>query len=134
MEINITSFFNAGANPKDYSASCAELGDNAGSITWQNALSDADMPEYQFINTEEKRKAFARYVCELGFSEDAFKFSPLQLNALFIQLISGDLRETCAYDDAARTMDWEQYEIDCKAGQWSGNLFRATDGQIYYQF
>ena len=37
MEINITQFYND-ANPATYSASVAELGENAGRITWDNAM------------------------------------------------------------------------------------------------
>jgi hypothetical protein len=129
MEINITQFF-GNALPHLYSASQVELGNNAALITWNNAR----QADFNFIDTDEKRKAFAQHVCEMGFSEDAFKFSPIELNALFIQLISGDLREACAFDESTNTMDWGQYEKDSAAGQCSGNLFKADDGQVYYQF
>ena len=40
MQINITRFFNE-ACPRDYSASAAEIGENAGADTWRAACDDS---------------------------------------------------------------------------------------------
>ena len=131
MEINITDFFE-NARPKHYSASCHELGDKAADITWTRAMESP----YNYIDTEGKRAEFRAYVKTFGDWDqtEIDAWSHTELNALFIQLISGDMREACAYDDETGTMDWEQYEKDSKAGQCGGNLFRGVDGQVWYQF
>ena len=52
MDIDITEFFN-NAEPFEYSASAAELGDNAGRITWQNACN----AEFALLNKEDEKDA-----------------------------------------------------------------------------
>ena len=52
MNIDITTFFTE-ASPRDYSASAAELGQDAGRITWAHAIEDA--PEYDHLDTQRRR-------------------------------------------------------------------------------
>jgi hypothetical protein len=59
VEIDITDFFDQCA-PMDYSASVAEIGQNAGPDTWRAACDDA--PEWNLLNTEEKRDAWREFV------------------------------------------------------------------------
>lgn len=91
-EINITRFYNEAA-PMDYSASIAEIGSDAGPSTWRAALDDA--PNYNMLDTDDKREAFRTYVKSFGAWEDEeiAAWSDLDLNALFIQMVSGDMRE-----------------------------------------
>lgn len=131
MEIDITDFFNECA-PMDYSASRAEIGDNAGADTWRAACEAA--PEWPLLDTEEKRQAFRDHVRDFGAwsDEEIAGWSDDELTALLIQLIAGDIREA-GLDTTAP--DWEQYEKDCEAGQASGRLYggpMSTDGRIYY--
>lgn len=127
MEINITKFFNE-ARPRDYSASCAEIGQDAGRITWRAACDDS--AEYMLIDTDEKRDTFHAHVRGFGaWSDDEINaWSDIELNALFIQLVSADIRESGL--DAG--IDWPEYYEQAEHGTVSGNLFRADDGQIYY--
>ena len=62
MELNITEFWNT-ADPFNYSASVAELGDNAGKITWNNARN----ADYQLLKTEDEREAFLDDLEIIGF-------------------------------------------------------------------
>jgi hypothetical protein len=128
MEINITSFFN-NARHADYSASVAEIGDNAGTITWRNALEDS--PKWNLLDTEEKRDAFREYVKGFGaWSDDEIAgWSNVELNALFVQFVAGDVRE--GFERDADNL-WENYYTLCEEGRVSGNLFRDDNGQIYY--
>lgn len=91
MEINITRFYNEAA-PMDYSASVAEIGPDAGPSTWRAALDDA--PDYNMLDTDDKREAFRTYVKSFGAWEDEeiAAWTDLDLNALFIQMVSGDMR------------------------------------------
>ncbi len=92
MEVNITQFFNE-ACPRDYSASVAEIGNNAGKATWEAA--NEDSAEYMLIDTDEKRDALRQHVRGFGaWSDDEIAaWTDIELNALFIQLVSGDMRE-----------------------------------------
>ena len=120
MEINITQFYND-ANPATYSASVAELGDNAGRITWDNALGAPVL-----LDTPDKLGAMRAWAIGMGAWESAWvnAWNDVELNALFIQRVSGDIREMDG-------MSWEEYQELSEAGQVSGALFEA-DGQIYY--
>lgn len=128
MELNITRFFRA-AEPSDYSASIAEIGRDAGRVTWQAACDDAD--DYALLDTEEKREAFKAFIHGFGAWSDAevALWSHTELNALCIQFIAGDIRE--AGLDSAEP-DWAEYEAGAQAGRYAGRLFLGIDGEVYY--
>jgi len=128
MELNITHFFND-ATPMDYSASVAEIGNDAARATWQAAIDDSD--DYPMLDSDEKREEFRRYVKGFGaWSENETRaWSDQELNALLIQMISGDMREA-GLDQSEP--DWDQYQIDSEDGRISGNIFRGGDSNIFY--
>ncbi len=128
MEINITSFVQ-NEDPFEYSASVMERGENAGQETWNNAKNMAPV----LLDTEDKIEALRKYVKDFGAwdDEEIASWDDNECNALFIQLISGDMREASMLD--IDDFDWDQYEKDASAGRISGNISRADDGQIYYQ-
>jgi hypothetical protein len=123
MEINITQFFND-CNPCNYSASVMELGQNAGKVTWNNAL----YADLTLLDTPEKLQAMRDWARASGGwnTEEIAAWSDNELNALFIQLIAGDMREN-------GSDSWPEYEALSQAGQVSGCLFEGVDGEIYYQ-
>ena len=122
MEINITKFFNNAA-PMDYSASIAEIGDDAGPATWRAANEDSE--DYFMLDTDEKRDAFRNHVKGFGaWSDDEIAvWSDIELNALFIQMVSGDMREG-GLDE--RPVDWEAYKEQCEQGNCSGNIYGGS--------
>lgn len=128
MELNITKFFSE-ACPKDYSASVAEIGNNAGVATYQAAKDDSE--EFFMLDTEEKKGAFREHVKGFGAweAEEIAAWNDTELNALLIQMISGDIREGDLDDFEP---DWEDYEKRSEAGNVSGRLFKGDDGQVYY--
>ena len=128
MEINITEFFND-AEPSHYAASCMELGDDAGAITWQNALEAAD--DFMLIDDDEKREALREHIRAFGAWEDdeIANGDHAELNALFIQMVSGDIRETGVDVDS---WDWGAYEQASRNGQIGSTLFPDDDGNVYY--
>lgn len=91
IDIDISRFIREAA-PMDYSASVAEIGANAGRDTWNAAMEDA--PDYNLLNTDEQREEFRAHIRGFGAWSDAeiAAWSDTELNALFIQLISGDIR------------------------------------------
>ena len=133
MELNITEAFNAIA-PRDYSASVAEIGANAGPDTWRAAVEDS--PEYMLLDTGDKREAFKAHIRGFGAwdEEEIAAWSDVELNALFLQMIAGDMRE--ADLRAGMTAEeWQAYQEATEAGQCAGNIFGgplSTDGEIYY--
>lgn len=132
MEIEITKFFKEAA-PMDYSASVAEIGDNAGQATWQATWQAAceDAPDYNFLNTDDKRQEFRDYVEDFGAwdSGEIAAWSDVELNALFIQMVAGDIREA---DLDQENPDWAQYGQDASDGRISGRMFPTDDGKVYY--
>lgn len=125
MEIDITDFFNQCA-PMDYSASRAELGDSAGADTWRAACDDA--PDYNMLDTDEKRQAFRDHIDGYGAWSDneITAFSDLELNALLMQFIAGYIREA---DLDGTATDWEAYESDDNLAH---NIGLGYDGRVYY--
>ena len=130
MEINITRFFNE-ANPRKYSASRMELGDNAGRITWNNAVNDS--PEYMFVTAENREEFEAHFRSYGAWSEEEIAaWSDQELNALFLQDVSAEIRE---FNDLAEG-DWQEWEELCQAGTCSGRLYGgelSVDGETYFQ-
>ena len=131
MELNITRFFNEAA-PMDYSASVAEIGNNAGRYTWRAACDDA--PDYSdLLNTEYKRQAFRDYVKEFGawHDEEIATWNDTELTALLIQFISGDIREA-GIGPESDADEWIEYQERSENGQISGRIFKGNDNNVYY--
>lgn len=133
MELNITRFWNE-ATPRDYSASCAELGNDAGKITWSHAVEDA--PDYNFLDTDEKREEMRAHVRSMGaWSDDEIAaWSDDELNALLLQCIAGDIRDVPGMS-GPEDWDWNKYQELCEQGMCSSRLFGgplSTDGEVYY--
>lgn len=127
MELNITEVFNAIA-PMDYSASVAEIGATAGADTGRAAVDDS--PDYMLLDTDEKREALRGHVRGFGDwdEEEIAAWSDVELNALFLQMIAGDMREADLHADMSAE-EWQAYQ------EAAGNIFGgplSTDGEIYY--
>lgn len=127
MELDITHFVNNAA-PKDYSASVMEIGTDAAEETWYAACEASD--EYLLLDTDEKREAFKAHVRDFGAwdEEEIEAWSDIELNALCIQLIAGDMREC----DIGPNTDWELVEQGQSAGRLPGNILLGSDGHVYY--
>ena len=127
MEIDITSFFE-NAEAFNYSASQAELGQNAGKITWNAAV--ADSSEFMLLDTEEKREEWRADVRGFGAWDDdeIAAWSDQELNALLIQFISEDIREF----ESLCGDDWEEYQKLQEQGTVSGRMYLGDDGSIYF--
>ena len=128
MKIDITDFVNTEC-PMDYSASVAEIGNNAGRDTWNAALERAS-EEPRLLDTVEKTDAMRAFALSSGGwnQQEINQFTDIEVNALFIQWISGDMRE-CGLDKGAT---WDEIEALQSEGQAPGNLFKGIDGRIYF--
>ena len=125
MEINITSFANAPAF--EYSHSIAEGGQNAAHDTWRAAQTAP-----RFLDSPAELDAMRAWAGRTGAweTDEIAAWSDAELNALFVQLVSGDIREAGA--DCLADIDWGQYAEDAEAGQINGAMFRTEDGNVYY--
>lgn len=129
MDINITKFFNE-AEPWNFSASRHERGENAGQITWSNAMEV--VTEFLLLDTAEKVQALRDHAQGFGAwsQEEIDGWTVQECNALLIQMISGDIRETPDMEQA--TWDWAVYEKLAEQGRIAGRMFKGTDGEVYY--
>jgi len=129
MEIDVTEFVR-NEDPAYYSASRAELGENAARITWSHAMEQGG----DMLASPESLQVMRDWALASGGwdNEEIAAWSDTELNALFVQLISGDMREAGldAYEESE--FDWSEYEALAQAGQISGNFFRASDGRIFF--
>lgn len=127
MHIDITDFVNA-ACPQDYSASRLDFGQYAGWITWNHAIEDS--PDYFMLDDDDKREAFRDFVRSAGAwsDEEIRTWSDIELNALLIQWVSGDLREI-DYSGDWTDDDWRDYESDDSICH---RIWRGDDGRIYF--
>ena len=133
MQINITEFVR-NAETHDLSASVAELGANAGKITWDNAKRKAASIH---LVKQEDRTEFETWARDFGAwsKEEIAAWSLDECNALLIQYISGDLNELeslCYSDDDEFNIDWPKAEKMSEHGTISGNIFKSDDGQVYF--
>ena len=129
MELDITDFFNS-CVPKHYSASVAELGNDAGTITWQNALDRSE--EDNLLDTGEKQEAFKAYVRGFGDwdDEEIAAWSVGELNALLIQFISGGMREDGLHANM-EDEEWNALDPENSRGRIYGGPL-TVDGHVYF--
>ena len=127
MELNITKLVQE-TTAKDYSASIAELGNDAGPITWNAAVNDAS--DY-FNMTDEELEKLREYFTGFGgwANEEIKAWDTGQLYALLLQFISGDIREFS--DEPMDTWNWSDYEREARRGTNSGRLFKSENEYFY---
>lgn len=106
MELDITALLEKDLFP--FSHSAHEGGENAGRNAWDNAKEE----NLSLLDTDEKREAFRDYVKTFGAWEEKeiLAWDDVELNALLLQIIAGDVRES-----PAKIEDVELYERD---GEW----------------
>ena len=131
MEIDITSFV-TNEEPFEFSASVAERGQNAARDTWHNACQQA--ANSPLLETEEQLQALRDHVRGFGAwdKEEIAGWNADECNALFIQLISGDMREMGIDKCDLEDFDWQECRERQEAGQCPSNLFMGDDGKYYY--
>ena len=131
MEINITAICSPLIPFRDYSASAVELGWDAGRITWNHALEDA--PDYALF-TEDQCDEMRDYFKSFGAwsTEELAEMKHHELQALFLQMVAGDIRSVPS-DAAQFTVQWwSDYHETAEKGVISGNMVQGSDGQVYY--
>ena len=129
-EIDITAFFYDGDH-FEFSHSRAEGGQNAGPDTWRAAMAEA--ASTPLLTTPDELEAMRDWARSTGAWDDAERASwpPAEINALFLQMVSGDIRE--AFPNGTEDLtdeDWADYERRAEEGQCSGGIYRVIEEEI----
>lgn len=136
-----------------FSHSRAEGGENAGRNSWGAAVNASSNKKFRLLDTPDKIEAFKDWAGEFGAWDDEERaaWSDAESNALLLQFIAGDVRESPAILDGVdfeereekwfyqtrraeslEEIDWPEQEAQSQAGRISGRIFRSDDGQIYF--
>jgi hypothetical protein len=106
MEINVTKFVE-NEDMGLYSGSIAELGPDAARLAWGNCLEAAQDPDYQYLDTEEKRDAARDWFYEYGAwdnREEIDEWTDTELLAVFLQDVAAAMREYEGLDGDYQSM------------------------------
>lgn len=111
------------------SGSVAELGENAGTITWNNCLS---LARKHPIIGEELAEEFRDYIADYGAWEkdEIDSRTLLELSAFAIQEAASDYR---SFEDYCGS-DWETYQEESEAGSIRGALWLDKSGKLFCEF
>lgn len=107
MEIDVTSLVRG--DTWGFTGSVTTHGPNAGPNTWANAKREAaDTP---LLKTDDELDAMRQWMKETGAWDKAERdaMSDVELNALFIQLVSGDICEMGLDECEPDEFDWDAY-------------------------
>lgn len=127
MEIKITHLVNRSDEMYYYSASRAELGDGVGQITWQNAMDncDSENPDADpiLLILPSEIEIAKNWFADFGAwdSEEIEAWDDQEVNALLLQFIAGDIRESLP----ELLDDYEEYQKQAEAGQISGRIYKC---------
>lgn len=131
-EIDVTPLFaSPGFDPWDCSNSVANLGQNAGVLTWQASRRAASA----LTLTEGQKEAFRDWVRSSGGwdDEETAAWADAELTALCVQWIAGDIREGFGDDlrDDPAEWDWVEYRHMADNGSVASTLY-LSDGKLFW--
>jgi hypothetical protein len=131
MEIEIT--FLVSEDCGRFSASRAELGENAGGITWQNSMNECQriiMTPQQILEARDYIRSFGAWE-----SEEIDNFSDSAVKSLLLQVAAGDIlqAESLCWDYRTAEIDWAAYAAESAAGNVSGSLYMRS-GKVFIGF
>ena len=128
MEIDITSLTEL--NAWELSHSAAEGGWTSARDCWRASQLAAD--EHCLLDSEEKLQAMRDFARSSGgwTKAEIERWTPTEVNALFLQWVAGDVRELGA--DSLGEMDWDKAEELQREVQAHSNLFKGIDGRVYF--
>lgn len=120
MEIDITSLI-----LETDTWSLSGSGPNAARETWAAAQEQARAET--LLSTPKALDAMRTWIKSSGGwdDEECEAFTDNELNALFLQLVAGDMREAGLDGYDPDDFDWKQYNEDSEAGRISGCIFRC---------
>lgn len=126
MEIDITHLMERCDEMYLYSASQAEMGSDAGPVTWANALDcfDPELPDPTApLAPPESIDEVKSFFGDFGAwdQDEIAEWTPQKVNALLLQFIAGDIREVSdvIFDD------YDEYQRQSDAGRVSGRIYKC---------
>ena len=131
-EIDVTPLLaSPGFDPWDCSNSVANLGQDAGKLTWQASQRAAS----SLVLSEGQKDAFRDFVRSSGGwdDEEIASWTEAELTALCVQWIAGDVRESFGDDlpDDPAEWDWVEYNERAERGSVSSTLY-LHDGKLIW--
>ena len=131
-EINVSPLLaSPGFDPWDCSNSAANLGQDAGKLTWQASQRHAA----SLTLTEGQKEAFRDWVRSSGGwdDEEIASWDDAELTALCVQGIAGDVREGFGDDlpDDPAEWDWSDYNERAERGSVSSTLY-LHEGKLWW--
>jgi hypothetical protein len=139
LELNITKYFENGANDPYYmSGSVANLGSNAGKLTWNNSL---DASDGELLTSEEACQDTRDWIRSFGaWSDDEISsYTNTELEAFILQHAASEINEMISiyerdYDDEDMLSMQEIIELITNDKDYqdslSGNIF-VSDDKLY---
>jgi hypothetical protein len=126
MELDVTHMVDSADDMPMLSGSIAELGSNAGQITWNNSMEYGR--EHPLLTTDDARDEARKHFREYGAwtQEQIAAWSEDELQGIMCQDVAAAIREMEAYDTH------EAFEKACESGRASGRLYRGDDGRWYF--
>jgi len=127
--IDVTRFIRT-CSMRDFSASVAEIGSNAGAATWQVSIEESE--EFDFLPTPDLLQEFREWLKPWGgWSDDEIAaMSDQHLRALCLQWIAGDWRE--CFDCSPDAVDWDDYGTRASEGNCPSSFYRDDAGLIFW--
>ena len=126
MEIDVTHMVEDEDQMPQLSGSIAELGNNAGKLTWQNSVAYGQA--HPLLKTDEDREAARKHFRGYGAwsDEDIAAWSEDELQGIVCQDVAAAIREREAYGTD------EDFVAACESGHASGRLSRSDDGRWFF--
>jgi hypothetical protein len=111
------------------SGSIAELGQDAGRITWNNCL---ELAIAHPLATDDNREELESYFRDYGAwtAEEIAAWSLQELSALCIQEAASNFRQ---FEDYCGS-DWDKYREECENGSISGQIWPDETGRVFCSF
>jgi len=128
--IDVTRFIRT-CSMRDFSASVAEIGADAGPATWRASMEESE--EFDFLPTPELLQEFSEWLKPWGaWSDDEIAaMSDQHLRALCLQWIAGDWRE--CFDCSPDAVDWDDYGTRASEGNCPSSFYRDDAGLIFWE-
>jgi hypothetical protein len=125
MELDITHMVDDADEMPTLSGSQAELGPDAGRITWNN--SKAYAAKHLLLTDETMRESARDYLAGFGAWDESEiqSWSDAELNALVTQEIASRIREMEHFDSD------KEYQNAAEQGQVSGMIYKGDNGRWY---
>jgi hypothetical protein len=125
LEIDVTNMVDDADEMPMLSGSCAELGQDAGRITWRNSREYAERhPLLAPDQLDDARDYFRAYGA--WDDEEIDDWTPDEVQAMAVQEVASRIREMERFDS------YEEYQDAAERGNVSGLVYRGDDGRFFF--